>query len=394
MNDSAARLAIVASHPVQYYAPWFRLLATRVPEFRVFYLWGGGHDPGFGREIRWDLDLLSGYDHEFVPNSAARPGTDHFHGLTNPSLPARLRAWRPDAVLVFGYGWHALARLALTWRDCPLVLRGDTHLMGRETTSGWKQRARNLLLPPLLGRYRAFASVGAAHTRFLVEQRVPPSRIFHVPHCVDNERWSAQTEAARADGPALRARLGIPPGNRLVLFAGKFEPKKRPDLLISAFRQAAVPATSLLLVGDGPLAASLQTAAANARDIHFLPFQNQQELPAVFAAADLLVLPSEGPGETWGLIVNEAMAAGIPCIVSDHVGCREDLVVENVTGWSFPHGDADALAARLTTAVDALAQRGESLRRSVRERIAAYDYDTAASALLGALAAIAPPFKV
>lgn len=395
---TAPRLAIVASHPVQYYAPWFRVLAASRAELRVFYLWDGGvvarHDPGFGREISWDLDLLSGYDHEFVPNAAARPGTDHFNGLDNPSLAGRLRLWKPDAVLVFGYGWRSLIRLALTWRDCPLFLRGDTHLLGRETVPAWRRLPRRLLLPPLLRRYRGFASVGAAHSHFLSAHGVPARQIFQVPHCVDNTRWAAQTAAATSRASALRTELGIPDSHRVVLFAGKFEPKKRPDLLLAAFRKAALPATSLLFVGDGPLASSLRRQVENMPHVHFLPFQNQQSLPAVFAFADVLVLPSEGPGETWGLIVNEAMAAGIPAIVSDHVGCREDLIEENVTGWSFAHGDADSLARCLHSASAALAERGSEIRDAVRARIARYDYDTAAAALFAALAAVTPAFNV
>lgn len=390
------RLAIVASHPVQYYAPWFRRLAAVLPNLKVFYLWDGGavarHDPGFGREIRWDLDLLSGYEHEFVPNVSRHPGTDHFNGLDNPALPIRLREWRPDAVLVYGYGWRSLARLALTWRDCPLILRGDTHLLGRERVPPWKRLPRRLLLSVLLRRYRAFASVGAAHARFLREHGVPSEKIFPVPHCVDNERWARQSAAAPAN--ELRASLGIPSSHRVILFAGKFETKKRPDLLLAAFRRASPPAASLLCVGDGPLGPSLRAQAAGQPHVHFLPFQNQQSLPATFALADVLVLPSEGPGETWGLIVNEAMAAGIPCIVSDHVGCREDLIVEGVTGWSFPHGDAGELAARLQTAVIALDQRGGAIRQAVLSYIARYEYDTASAALIAALAAIVPAFKV
>lgn len=394
MTAPAPRLAIVASHPVQYYAPWFRLLASSGRSIRVFYLWEGGRDPGFGREIKWDLDLLSGYDHEFVPNTAAHPGTHHFSGLNNPTLPARLRAWRPDAVLVFGYGWLTLTKLALVWRDCPLILRGDTHMIGREGVPAWRRVARRLFLRLLLRRYQGFASVGIAHARFLSAHGAPAGRIFNVPHSVDNRRWSEQTNAAGPHADALRGRLGIPDHHRVLLFAGKFEPKKRPDLLLKAFRKALLPDTSLLFVGDGELSSSLRETAAGLRDVHFMPFQNQQSLPVVFALADILVLPSEGPGETWGLVVNEAMASGLPCIVSDHVGCREDLIVENVTGWSFPHGDAGALVLCLQTALDAMISDGGKLREAVRAHIAHHDYETSAAGLFAALAATAPAFKV
>ncbi|MBP6506839.1 MAG: glycosyltransferase [Opitutaceae bacterium] len=392
------RLAIVASHPVQYYAPWFQQLAQGRLDLRVFYLWDGGivahHDPGFDREIKWDLDLLSGYEHEFVPNASAHPGTGHFSGLHNPSLVKHLESWRPDAVLVFGYGWRSLAQLALTWRRCPLFLRGDTHLVGRENAPVLRRLVRRILLSILLRRYRGFASVGEAHTRFLTAYGVPAGRIFHVPHCVDNHRWASQTNRAGPEARQLREKLGIPSHHNVILFAGKFETKKRPDLLLSAFREANLTDTSLLLVGGGPLSARLQAEAKELDHVHFLPFQNQLSLPYVFAISDLLVLPSEGPGETWGLVVNEAMAAGLPCIVSDHVGCRENLIVEGVTGWSFPHGNANSLARCLQSAVATLQSQRPALDLAVRAHIAHYDYATATAALLSALAATVPAFKV
>ena len=112
------RLAVVTSHPVQYYAPWFRFLAaTGRYDLRVFYLWDGGvrarHDPGFGHTVRWDVPLLDGYAHEFVPNTSARPGTAHFFGLRNPGLPARLGAFDPHAALVVGYNYLSFVRFDL-----------------------------------------------------------------------------------------------------------------------------------------------------------------------------------------------------------------------------------------------------------------------------------------
>lgn len=380
------RLAIVCSHPVQYYAPWFRHLSLHLrAELRVFYLWhpaqSGAPDPEFGRVIRWDVDLLSGYAHEFVPNTAERPGTDHFRGLRNPALSTRLRAFAPDCVMLFGYGWETQLRLALAWRDCPLVLRGDSHLLGRP--SSLRSTSRSLLLRALFKRFAAFAAVGRANRDFYLRHGVPPERIFHVPHCVDN---AAFADAAAADPSAStrwRRELGIPSHHHVVGFVGKFVPKKRPDLLVRAFMQAAPSATTLLLVGNGPLESELRQLAAAAphADIRFAPFQNQSAMPRTLGALDLLVLPSEGPGETWGLIVNEAMALGVPALVSTHVGCRADLVSDDETGWSFPAGDGAALAATLSRALSTLADRPEKIRAAVRERVARYSYDSATAAL-------------
>ena len=110
------KIAIVTSHPIQYNAPWFRLLAAsgRIRP-KVFYTWGeAGHgskyDPDFKREIEWNIPLLEGYDYTFVKNIAKVPGSHHFKGLINPTLNDEIMQWQPDAVLVFGWNFHSHLR--------------------------------------------------------------------------------------------------------------------------------------------------------------------------------------------------------------------------------------------------------------------------------------------
>jgi hypothetical protein len=119
------RLAIISTHPIQYNAPSFRLLALdgRV-QLKVFYTWeqsrsGGKFDPGFGKNIEWDIPLLEGYDHTFIRNTAADPGPHHFYGMVNPTLNQEVADWKPDAVLV--YGWNFSSHLGA----CPFPWRLD-----------------------------------------------------------------------------------------------------------------------------------------------------------------------------------------------------------------------------------------------------------------------------
>ena len=390
----ATRLAIVCSHPVQYYAPWFRHLARYLAaESRVFYLWqpaADRPDPEFGRAIAWDTDLLSGYAHEFVPNASRAPGTERFGGLHNPTLPDRLRAWGPDAVLVFGYGWRAHLTLALTWRDCPLILRGDSHDLGRDSARHPRHLARTLALRALFTRFSAFAAVDHANRDHYLRHGVAPSRIRHVPHCVDNAAFHRDAPLERA-AAEWRAALGIPTHHRVIGFVGKLVPKKRPDLLLESFAALDAPDTTLLVVGDGPLASPLRARAQTVPRVVFAPFQNQSAMPRALAALDLLVLPSQGPGETWGLVVNEAMALGVPCIVSDHVGCRADLIEEGATGWSFPAGDAPALTRALHRALARIESDAAALRAAVTDKISAYSYARATAGLQGILDALPRP---
>ena len=223
------RLAIVLSHPVQYYSPWFRWLRAHTAlEFRVFYLWEFGvtpqRDPQFGATFRWDVDLLAGYDSEFVPNLARDPGTHHFRGLDNPALTMRLTAWRPDAVLLFGYNWLSHQR-ALWWarrRGVPLLFRGDSHLLGRAQLP----LIQRLILKFLYGRFAALTYVGAANRDYFRALGVPENKLFFAPHSVNAEHFNPADAPARA-AAALRAELGLA-GKRVVLFAGKFSDRKQP----------------------------------------------------------------------------------------------------------------------------------------------------------------------
>ncbi len=379
------RLAIVSSHPTQYYAPWFSHLTQRAGlSLRVFYLWDFGimeqTDPKFARKVQWDIDILAGYESEFVPNVAKDPGTHRFSGLRNPTLTSRLRAWSPDAVLVFGYGWRSLMELAWRWKGAPLILRGDTHLLGRQRPG----HMRALVLRLLFNRFRAFACVGVANRAFYRAHGVPANRLFAVPHCIDNARFAAATAE---DAAAWREHHNFDPNRPLFLFVGKFEAKKRPDLLVDAFRRAELTDAQLGFLGDGAIKPALEAAAAQSQgQVKVLPFHNQSEMPGALRAADCVVLPSQGPGETWGLIVNEAMACGTPALVSDHVGCAADLIIPDQTGWQFSAGDVAALTQTLRQAHATLAVRRAEIRRRTAEHIQAYSYDVAGAALTTMLA--------
>jgi glycosyltransferase involved in cell wall biosynthesis len=239
----------------------------------------------------------------------------------------------------------------------------------------------------IFSRAAAFLPVGSANAAYFRHHGVPPEKLFPAPHAVDAEHFAA-TPARLAAAAAQRAALGIPADAPVVLFAGKFIPKKRPDLLLAAFLRAAVPGAHLVLAGDGELAPALRAAAAGRADVHFLPFANQSAMPARYLLGDVFALPSEGRHETWGLAVNEAMHLGRPALVSDHVGCHPDLILPHSTGWTFPAGDEAALAALLRDLLARsrceVAAAGEAARRHA----AAFSYQAATAGLLRALASL------
>jgi glycosyltransferase involved in cell wall biosynthesis len=392
---TAPRLAVVLSHPTQYYSPWFRWLQLNTGlSFRVFYLWEFGVsrqvDPQFQTAFQWDVDLLSGYESEFVPNVSARPGPETFRGFDNPQLTARLAAWRPTAVLIFGYKWasHLRAIAWARWHGVPLLFRGDSHLMGRSAP----RLLPRLLLRTLYAQFAAFLYVGRANFDYFTAYGVPARKLFFAPHSVNRELFDPADLRHSAAATSLRAQLGLAATTRVVLFAGKFLPAKQPLELLEAFLALSRPDAALVFVGEGEEKAALQERARAAPPgrVHFLPFANQTEMPSRYLLADLFALPSRGLYETWGLAVNEAMHLGVPALVSTRVGCQRDLVTDGETGWVFEAAKPGDLAAKLGVALDALDDPATQarVRSAVLARISGYTYAETSAGLRAALATL------
>ncbi len=349
------RLAIVSSHPIQYYAPLFRKMAG-MADLRVFF----AHNPTqqdqaraeFGKAFDWDVDLISGYEHEFMENVATDPGLHHFAGCDTPRVSRRLREGRFNAVLLMGWhlksylqGLYAAKRLGL-----PALVRGDSQLDTPRSTL--KRAVKSLAYPPFLRFFDAALYVGERSRAYYMHYGYPAARLFHSPHCVDAD-WFASRAGPDA-GAALRARLGVVPETPLLLFAGKLVPRKRPLDLIeaAALVRANGQRPELMVVGEGELREVVDSrAAALSVPLHMLGFRNQTEMPSVYAASDCLVLPSDN--DTWGLVANEALACGRPIIVSEACGCSPDLAADDCAGRSFPTGDIRSLATAISAVLSA-----------------------------------------
>ncbi|MBA2622037.1 MAG: glycosyltransferase family 4 protein [Chthoniobacterales bacterium] len=402
MTEANRRLAIVTTHPIQYYAPWFRWMAANSGiDLKVFYLWdrsaSAHRDPGFGHAVEWDLPLLEGYESEFVPNEAKRPGTDRFRGIRNSKLESRIKAFAPDAALLIGYRYDSLLRLILTSerkRGFPLLLRGDSHRLSAQNAKGEMRKAelkefvRRKAISAIFRRISGFLYVGKANRDYFRLHGVPEEKLFFAPHAVDNDRFMGNRDRVQQEAVAWRRELGISADHLLVLFAGKFEDKKRPLDLLEAFRFIGRSDVSLLFVGSGKQESELRNRAASVANVFFAPFQNQSVMPRTYAASDLFVLPSYGPEETWGLAINEALCLARPVIISSHVGCGPDLVRQGENGLIFPAGDVEALTTALHEALSdpmRLKQWGEAGRKIVSN----YNYAAATGGLLTALEAVA-----
>jgi len=349
-------LAIVTSHPIQYQAPLWRALAAdgHVP-FEVWFLTPHAVQPSrdreFGRTFAWDVDLLSGYPNRFL---AVEKGwrLDRFNGIKlQRSWPTELAEHKVTALWLEGWRFRTLwqAAAAAHRRRIPVWLRGENHGLAPEPAL--KRLAKRVALGWFFRRVDRFLCIGTANERFYRGHAVPPERLSRAPYCVDNARFAAAARELAPQRDELRRRWNIAPEAFCVLFCGKLISKKRPLDLLAAARltpRLAGRPVHLLFAGDGELAKELRTglAAPGAPAGTLTGFLNQTEIPAAHVAADCLVLPSDY-GETWGLVVNEALAAGRPAIVSDHCGCAEDLAAPLGPAHVFRCGDVRTLAESL-----------------------------------------------
>ena len=349
------RLAIVATHPIQYYAPLFQTLTARGRvQVRVFYGWRGGAelelDRGFGREVQWDIPLLDGYEYTFVPNESRRPGPYHFGGIWSSQLIPGITQWEPEAVLVYGWNFRSHLKVLRHFHGrVPVLFRGDSTLLGEKP--GGKIVLRRVFLRWVYRHVDVALFVGVHNRAYFAAHGLNPSQLVWAPHSIENERFADAAGNYDREAAEWRASLSIPIHAKVILFAGKLEHNKAPEVLLRAFLQRGRIDEHLLIVGSGVLEPKLRLRAAGNPRIHFLGFQNQSRMPVVYRLGDVYVLPSRS--ETWGLAVNEAMASCRPAIVSDRVGCAPDLVHNDQTGAVFRSEDDSGLADALSSVLDA-----------------------------------------
>jgi glycosyltransferase involved in cell wall biosynthesis len=345
------------------------------------------HDAEFGVAVAWDIPLLEGYRSTFVENISKVPDINRYNGADTPQIRQIIRAQRFDAFIITG--WY----LKSYWQAARACFRSGTPLIIRSTANLlmprplWVRLAKRLLLGWLFRRCAAFLAIGKLNTDFYRRFGVEEGRIFPALYFVDNDRFAGEAALARQRRAQLRQRWGLSEKALVFIFSGKLIPKKRPLDLIEAFgRLDAQRETGLLFVGDGELRERCEAAARHVPGdrIKFAGFLNQSEMPAAYAVSDVLVMPSDY-GETWGLAVNEAMACGLPAIVSDRVGCGPDLVIPGKTGFVFSCGDIEGLARHMAWFAanrNGIGPMGENARKLLKS----YSIENAVDGVLGALA--------
>jgi glycosyltransferase involved in cell wall biosynthesis len=377
------KLAIVTTHPIQYNAPWFRLLnegGKVVP--KVFYTWsqlesGNKYDPGFGKAVKWDIPLLEGYQFTFVKNVSKNPGSHHRNGIINPSLNKEIEQWEPDAVLVFG--WNFISHLKCIRyfnKKIPVLFRGDSTLLRKQ--SFIKTFVRQCYLKWVYSFIDAALYVGLENKKYFIKCGLKEQQLVFAPHAIDNERFNDKNNLYQLQAIQWRKELGIAENSLTILYAGKLEAIKSPFLIIEFAKRFINEPVHFIIAGNGPLESDLKKMAAGNSGITFIDFQNQQKMPVVYRLADFFILSSVS--ETWGLGINEAMACSRGIIARNTCGCAVDLVKNGENGFVFDASDMNALYKHFMALIDKKEQ-WVKMGAASQKIIAAYSFKSIVTAI-------------
>jgi glycosyltransferase involved in cell wall biosynthesis len=398
MKDKV-RLAYLVSHPIQYQAPLLRRIAQE-PDIELTVFFGSDfslrsyQDEGFGVEVKWDVPLLDGYRHKFLP-VIRDDGTQTVTTPLNYGIFSALRGGGSepgfDLLWVHGYAMvnalHGMA--AAKALGIPVLLRGDMWLRDRQR-GGLKLLLKKLFFYGLKNMVDGILPVGTLNAEYWQHYLGDEVPLFLMPYAVDNRYFQQRSLEAKATRDDLRKELGLDAGRPVILFSSKLQRRKHCSDLLNAYRiliddHASGPLPYLVIVGDGEERVALERQAKESglADVRFCGFRNQSELPRFFDLCSVFVLPARH--EPWGLIVNEVMNAGRAVIISDDIGCQPDLVTDGVEGFVFPVGDVNALVEALRRVLSTPETAQEMGRRALN-RIGTWSFEEDILALREAIA--------
>jgi len=381
-------LIIVETHPIQYHAPLYRAVKEKynIPIrviYRSDYSIRGYRDEEFGETFAWDTDLISGYESEVLSHDSEASvkswGLAYWSGLRQ--LLIRIK---PKAIFISGYsvGFYRLVWLLAWQQGIPLIFRGETtdHAKSR---SGIKSLCRDAGLRLFYAKCAKLLYIGKRSHAHYQRLGCQGSKLMFSPYCVDVSCFELDAAKGKALRLETRSSLNISDKQVVLLFSGKLSHRKGPDLILNAVKRMNVAereGVTIIYLGSGAVEAELKKEVAREPkvDARFVGFKNQSALSAYYHASDLLILPSRS-GETWGLVVNEALHHGVPCIVSDAVGCAVDLVVPSVTGELFETDSAESLVLAIKRGIYLSGKRETS--HLCKKKAAEYSIERAADGI-------------
>jgi len=390
------KIAYLISHPIQYHSPLFAEWAKNAElDLTVIYCSKYGLQEGekinplVGKTKKWDIPLLEGYHHVFLRNYSPKPS--HFAGfigLINLGLLPFLIKQRCDVIIINGWRYftYIYAILLGVILGIKVYIRGDNTIIDEEQLTPGKKYLKKILLGrvlfPMVSR---FLYVGEANKDFFRYYGVPHEKLIFTPHAVDNRRFTGEYNELVGSRDTIKKELGLDTNSFTILFLGKLISKKQPLDLLKAFERLELINKRLIFIGYGPLQEEMETYIneKGLQGVQITGFKNQSELGKYLISGDVFVLPSSF-GETWGLVVNEAMNFHLPVITSNRVGCSLDLVMEGENGFVFESGNIEELTTRLEQVFESSVD-GNTMGKSSARIVKDYSYETITRSILNSL---------
>jgi glycosyltransferase involved in cell wall biosynthesis len=376
MKTENRPLVVIETHPVQYHAPVYRLVeeAYGIPVTVIYgsdFSVAGYRDKEFNASFSWDVDLTAGNNVRFL-SRAREGGAQSFEEVSARGLSRMLEAVQGSAVLLTGYSrWFNIAAFyAARKTGWPVLFRAETSDQAaarhsvKSAIRDWTLRR----LYSLCARVLPIGSNSYAHYRRL---GVPEEKMIFAPYCVNTAPFRCEETDRDTLRPATRAEIGLAENDVAILFSGKLSERKGVHILTAAAKLLPSDLRArvvLVFLGSGPEQALLEASCRSEPGVRalFPGFRNQTALSPWYHAADMLVLPSLR-FETWGLVANEALHHGVPCVVSDAVGCAPDLIEEGRTGAVAKAGSPDSLADAIARTADRVS--GPAIRSDCRKKV-------------------------
>ncbi len=347
-------IAAFQSHPIQHFSPlWREVAETGNNGLKVLYYSRQGlessMDAGFGREVKWDIDLLKGYTSEFLPrNWPTRSQLDcSWKGLNRGMEAVLTKGW--DVAYVSGYAHlnHWRVATLCSRLGIPLLYHSDSNAIHERKKLAAVRSLKGWLLARFFSHVTVFLATGDNNRDYLRMYGAPADRIFPCPIPVELTRFEDSVRGFNEEARSqLRARHGLRPRDFVVGFCGKLVPRKRPQDLIAAAEILGCDDFRVIFIGSGEMEDELK----NHGNPHsrFAGFTNQAAIPRLLAACDALAMPSEF--DPHPIVVTEAQSLGLPVLLSDACGCHgpNDVFRDGESGILYPCGDTKALAAAIS----------------------------------------------
>jgi len=381
-------ILIISTHPIQYHAPVYRCVQQKF-KIPVTVVYGSDfsimshRDPQFGITINWGTDLLSGYSAIFL-SRVSEGGARFAECVSAAGIRNILKKEKPEAVMILGYShpFYTISLFTALSLGYPVLFRGEV-MDHFERKGKLRNMLKDYFLRQLYGRCKGLLYIGQRSKEHFIRLGCPEEKLLFSPYCVDTASFQLCDESRKRLRSSFRAQHAIRDNDIVLLFSGKLISRKRPDLILYAAEK--LPAeilerTVIVFLGDGEMKDMLESIAQRqgATRVKFIGFKNQLELSDCYQGADMLILPSQH-SETWGLVVNEALHHGLPCVVSEAVGCGPDLIEPGVTGEIFKTGSVTGLTLAIQRVCRLI--KKPSIREAIVAKVGMYSIEHAAQGI-------------